>query len=106
MNDEEWAIEMRAIVDYAYGEDWIESEKHLPHSMWESRYNDVAKGYNALTAWLLENEPEVWETLKPLTLEWTKGLVWGPDYMFVDSDCVCNDEGFEEYKKQLAGCDD
>ena len=120
MNDEEWEKEMHMIVDYAYGEDWTERHVHLREGgtevsfgyMWEARYNDVAKGANAVTAWLLENEPEVWHTLKPLIIEWTKYLVWGPDWMYeeeVDEDGMETGfsvaQAYEEYKKQRAGCD-
>ena len=105
VQEEEWGNEMRAIVNYAYGEDWMDSNvQHL----WESRYNDVAKGYNELTGWLLENEPKVWHTLKPLIIEWTKEYVWGPDYY--DEEEVDQDgketglsiiQGFEKYKNEV-----
>ena len=101
MNDEDFWNEMRAIVNYAYGEDWIESENHLPHSVWESRYNDVVREWNFLVDWLAVNEPEVWHTLKPLMIEWAKEFIWGCDWM--EDDVT---QGFEEYKKQRIGCDD
>ena len=90
MNDEEWCNEMHMIVEYAYGEDWIDStSQHL----WENRYNDVAKGHNALTGWLAVNEPEVWQTLKPLTIEWAKALLC--------DDMETFNQGFEEYKNEV-----
>jgi len=105
MNDEEWSNEMHMIVDYAYGEDWTESTSQ---DLWESRYNDVAKGHNRVTSWLLENEPEVWHTLKPLIIEWTKYLVWGPDWMYeeeIDEDGketgLTIIQGYEKYKNEV-----